>query len=615
MNKSILSMVNTPSDLKKLSLPELSLLSEEIRTFLIDNVSKTGGHLAPNLGVVELTIALHYVFDSPKDAFIWDVGHQSYVHKILTGRKDKFPTLRKKNGMSGYPSPAESEHDIVHAGHSSTSVSLGVGIATAKKINADESATVAIIGDGSFTSGMVYEALNDASWREVPLLIILNDNKMSISENVGGIAKHLNILRTNKMYLSLKREVSGVLSHNLVGRWIHEMLFAIKLSIKKRFFSRQNIFENLGVRYLGPFDGHNLSQLITLFEEVKNHKTTLLLHILTQKGRGSEDALKDPINYHGVSAKDDSIPLNPKKGKSWSNVFGDAVCALAEKDKDIVVLTAAMREGTGLLNYSKKFSNRFIDVGIAEQHAVTCATGLAIQGKKPIVAIYSTFLQRAFDQVLHDVAIAEYPVIFCLDRSGLVPGDGKTHQGVFDIAYLRVIPKMIIMSPLTEFELQLMLQQALIWKKPVVIRYPKDIAPIWDQAPKDLILGQGVELVEGDDGVIVIFGSLLEEALMTQTLLKSHHKNYAIYHLRFAKPINDTVIDYLNTKKNIVLLEEGVAIGGIGEYLQNKIDKNTSLLIKNIGDQFPSTDTREGLLLDFGFEAKSLVQEILNNLH
>ncbi len=615
MNKSILSMVNTPSDLKKLSLSEMSLLSEEIRTFLIDNVSKTGGHLAPNLGVVELTIALHYVFDSPSDAFIWDVGHQSYVHKILTGRKDKFPTLRKKNGMSGYPSPAESEHDIVHAGHSSTSVSLGVGIATAKKINADESATVAIIGDGSFTSGMVYEALNDASWREVPLLIILNDNKMSISENVGGIAKHLNILRTNKMYLSLKREVSGVLSHNLVGRWIHEMLFAIKLSIKKRFFSRQNIFENLGVRYLGPFDGHNLSQLITLFEEVKNHKTTLLLHILTQKGRGSEDALKDPINYHGVSAKDDSIPLNPKKGKSWSNVFGDAVCALAEKDKDIVVLTAAMREGTGLLNYSKKFSNRFIDVGIAEQHAVTCATGLAIQGKKPIVAIYSTFLQRAFDQVLHDVAIAEYPVIFCLDRSGLVPGDGKTHQGVFDIAYLRVIPKMIIMSPLTEFELQLMLQQALIWKKPVVIRYPKDIAPIWDQAPKDLILGQGVELVEGDDGVIVIFGSLLEEALMTQTLLKNHQKNYAIYHLRFAKPINDSVIDYLNTKKNIVLLEEGVATGGIGEYLQNKIDKNTSLLIKNVGDQFPSTDTREGLLLDFGFEAKSLVQEILNNLH
>ena len=615
MNKSILSMVNTPSDLKKLSLPEMSLLSEEIRTFLIDNVSKTGGHLAPNLGVVELTIALHYVFDSPKDAFIWDVGHQSYVHKILTGRKDKFPTLRKKNGMSGYPSPAESEHDIVHAGHSSTSVSLGVGIATAKKINADESATVAIIGDGSFTSGMVYEALNDASWREVPLLIILNDNKMSISENVGGIAKHLNILRTNKMYLSLKREVSGVLSHNLVGRWIHEMLFAIKLSIKKRFFSRQNIFENLGVRYLGPFDGHNLSQLITLFEEVKNHKTTLLLHILTQKGRGSEDALKDPINYHGVSAKDDSIPLNPKKGKSWSNVFGDAVCALAEKDKDIVVLTAAMREGTGLLNYSKKFSDRFIDVGIAEQHAVTCATGLAIQGKKPIVAIYSTFLQRAYDQVLHDVAIAEYPVIFCLDRSGLVPGDGKTHQGVFDIAYLRVIPKMIIMSPLTEFELQLMLQQALIWKKPVVIRYPKDIAPIWDQAPEEIVLGQGVELVEGDDGVIVIFGSLLEEALMTQTLLKSHHKNYAIYHLRFAKPINDTVIDYLNTKKNIVLLEEGVATGGIGEYLQNKIDKNTSLLIKNIGDQFPSTDTREGLLLDFGFEAKSLVQEILNNLH
>lgn len=615
MNKCILPTINNPSDLKKLSLAELSLLSDEIRDFLIDNVTKTGGHLAPNLGVVELTVALHYVFDSPKDAFIWDVGHQSYVHKILTGRQDKFPTLRKKNGMSGYPSPMESEHDIVHAGHSSTSVSLGVGIATAKKIDQNNSSTVAIIGDGSFTSGMVYEALNDASWRDVPLLIVLNDNKMSISENVGGISKHLNILRTNKMYLSLKKEVSGILSYTKIGRWIHDLLFAIKSSIKKRFFNRQNIFENLGVHYLGPFDGHNLSQLISVFEEVKNHKTTLLLHVLTQKGRGSVDALKDPINYHGISAKDDSISLNPKKGKSWSSIFGEIVCTLAEKNKDIIVLTAAMREGTGLINYSKQFPNRFIDVGIAEQHAVTCATGLAIQGKKPIVAIYSTFLQRAYDQVLHDVAIAQYPVIFCLDRSGLVPGDGKTHQGIFDIAYLRIIPNMIIMSPLTEKELQLMLTQALIWEKPVAIRYPKDIAPIWDKSTEDLILGQGIELVLGNDGVIVIFGSLLEEALMIQKLLTEYHKNYAIYHLRFAKPINDTVITYLNAKKNIILLEEGIATGGIGEYLQNKIDKDTSLLIKNIDNQFPNTDTREGLLKDFGFEAINLTKEILDNLY
>lgn len=609
----ILDKINTPSDLKECTISELSVLAQEIRTFLIEHVTQSGGHLAPNLGVIELTLALHYVFNSPQDGFIWDVGHQAYTHKILTDRKHMFSTLRKKNGLSGYPSPQESIHDIVHAGHSSTSISLGVGVASAKKLMQDQSATISIIGDGSFTSGMVYEALNDASWRKIPLLIILNDNKMSISENVGGIAKHLNTLRTNKIYLSFKKGIFQKLSYSVWGQRVFQFLFAIKSMLKKVVFRQSNIFENLGVKYLGPFDGHHLPQLISLLQEVRDEiqdvQEPMILHILTEKGKGYKEAQENPTHYHGISGKDDSIPLNPKQGASWSKIFGKIVCELALENEDIIAITAAMREGTGLVDFSNQFPERFIDVGIAEQHAVTCAAGLAIQGKRPIVAIYSTFLQRSYDQIIHDVAIAKYPVIFCLDRSGIVPGDGKTHQGVFDIAYLRTIPEMIVMSPLNEIELKMMLQQALSWSKPVAIRYPKDVASHQLSEMPALILGNGVELYSGTDGVIVIFGSLFNIAQQTRELLLQKGQKFAIYHCRFAKPIATEMIEYLKQFSKIVVLEEGIAIGGIGEYFKTQLI-HQQLYLFNVGDQIPNMGTRESLLDDFEFNPEMIVQRI-----
>ncbi|MGL5955285.1 MAG: 1-deoxy-D-xylulose-5-phosphate synthase, partial [Brevinema sp.] len=492
----------------------------------------------------------------------------------------------------------------------STSLSLGVGVATAKKLTEEKGKVITIIGDGSFTGGMVYEALNDASWRKIPLLIILNDNTLSISENVGGIAKHFNTLRTNHLYLSLKKELAQGLLHSKIGKAIFQILFTFKSIVKKIIFKKPNFFENLGIKYLGPFDGHNTEQLISLFKGINNIQEPVLIHILTEKGCGHQASQENPINFHGISGNDDSIPVHPKKGKSWSSVFGDSVCRLASQNEDIIVLTAAMREGTGLVSYANQYPNRFIDVGIAEQHAVTCAAGLALKGKKPIVAIYSTFLQRAYDQLIHDIAIAESPVIFCLDRSGLVPGDGKTHQGVFDIAYLRTIPKMIVMSPINESEFNLMLETALIWNQPVAIRYPKDIAPEWNNPIPPLVLGEGIVLSEGQDGVIVIFGSLLTEALEIQALLQNAGKNFALYHIRFAKPIHNSVIEYLQNYDHIVIMEEGIA--SIGEYLAMMLP-NKQVDLYNIGDRFPNTDTRESLLKDFGFDPEEISQKTLRN--
>lgn len=615
MNDKLLLNIHSPADLKTLSVEQLSILAKEIRDFLITNITKTGGHLAPNLGVVELTIALHYVFDSPEDCFLWDVGHQSYVHKILTGRQKDFPTLRKKNGLSGYPSPKESIYDKYHAGHSSTSISLGVGIATAKKMNHDPSATIAIIGDGSFTGGMVYEALNDASWRNVPLFIILNDNKMSISKNVGGIVKHLNTLRVNKFYLSLKKEIQKTLEKGSLGHWIRDGLFGIKSYFKKILFKQPNIFENLGVRYLGPFNGHNIEQLITLFRQVKLEKTPILIHVLTQKGRGYQEAITNPTEFHGISGVDDSIPSDTKKRISWSKAFGDSICELAKQEQNIIAITAAMKEGTGLVNFADQYPQNFIDVGIAEQHAVTCAAGLALQGKKPIVAIYSTFLQRAYDQIIHDIAIGNLPVIFCLDRAGLVLGDGKTHQGVFDLAYLRTIPHMTIMCPLTQEELDAMLRFALQLSSPVAIRYPKDIVPLYQMNVPSILLGQGIELKKGKDGIIVILGSLIDEIIAITHILYEKNIQLGIYHLRFAKPIADEVIHYLMCYERIIIIEEGIHNGGVGEYLHYRLMKqknNIKILLQNIGDEFPNTDTRENLLVEYQLIGKDLINKIIN---
>ncbi|MGL5255119.1 MAG: 1-deoxy-D-xylulose-5-phosphate synthase [Brevinema sp.] len=587
---SILDHVNSPEDVKNLSSSELKILASEIRTFLIDSVSKTGGHLAPNLGVVELTIALHRVFNSPKDSMMWDVGHQSYVHKILTGRSCFFSTLRQEGGLNGFPCPEESVHDVFHAGHASTSISICAGIAGAKRQKGETSATIAIIGDGSFTSGMVYEALNDIAWRNLPVIIILNDNKMSISENVGGISRHLDRLRTHRWYLRTKRRIHRILKHIPFGFRIAEMIYSIKAVIKNIFIQKHTIFDSLGVQYFGPFDGHDIENLTALFSYVKNEKSPILLHILTKKGLGFKESEKNPIAFHGVSGK-----FASQSGESFSSVFGRVICEVAEKDPRIMGITAAMKEGTGLVEFANRFPQRYIDVGIAESHAVGLAAGLAQQGYRPVVAIYSTFLQRAYDQCVHDVGIGSYPVIFALDRAGLVPADGPTHQGVFDIAFLLTIPNFIIFSPIDSSEMEMALKFALIQDAPFAFRYPKDVVPQHKYHLPALELGRGTFLRRGTKGVIAFFGPLLEGFHDPQW------DGWALYHLRFAKPISESMLTDLASFERIIIVEEGVA--ALGLLLKEKIsviNPHAQIFLKYIKDEFPPIGTRKALLARYG---------------
>ncbi|MGA2143127.1 MAG: 1-deoxy-D-xylulose-5-phosphate synthase, partial [Brevinematales bacterium] len=445
----MLESVNYPEDLKKIKPADLSLLAGEIREFLIETVTKTGGHLSPNLGVVELTIALHYVFNAPIDDIIWDVGHQSYVHKILTGRKSCFGTLRMKNGLKGYPCPGESPFDPVHTGHSSTSLSIAAGIARAKIMSGDKSNTIAVIGDGSFTGGMAYEAINTISHDNLPVIIILNNNGMSISHNVGGITKYFKKLQISRPYLKFKRNLESIMLKRvpLIGRPLVGMLYKIKERIKS-IVVRKNFFEDMGISYCGPIDGHNIKKLIETFEEIKNINKSIIIHVVTTKGKGYKPSEDNPGHYHGITGiainGDTSIPIE-KEEDSYSKVFGKTLVRLAHDDPEIFAITAAMKTGTGLKEFADLYPGRFTDVGIAEQHAVDYAVGLSLKGKKPVVAIYSTFLQRGFDQLVHDAGISKARVLFCLDRAGLVPGDGETHQGIFDISYLRMIPDFTIM--------------------------------------------------------------------------------------------------------------------------------------------------------------------------
>ena len=587
---SLLDHINSPEDIKKLSSSELKKLASEIRSFLIDNVSKTGGHLAPNLGVVELTIALHRVFNSPKDSMMWDVGHQSYVHKILTGRKEQFPTLRQEGGLSGFPSPEESPHDVFHAGHASTSLSIGAGIAGAKRQKGETSATIAIIGDGAFTSGMVYEALNDIAWRNLPLIIILNDNKMSISENVGGISRHLDRLRTHRWYLRTKRRIHRMLQGIPFGRHMAEMAYRAKVAVKNLFIHKHTIFDSLGIKYFGPFDGHDIDNLISLFSYIKNEKSPVLLHILTKKGLGFKESEENPTAFHGVSGKQAS-----SSGEGFSAAFGRVLCETAEKDPRIMAITAAMKEGTGLVGFASRFPQRYIDVGIAESHAVGLAAGLAQQGYRPVVAIYSTFLQRAYDQCVHDVGLGSYPVIFAIDRAGLVPADGPTHQGVFDIAYLLTIPNFVIFAPIDATEMQMAFKFALTLEAPFVLRYPKDVVPTHNYSLPAIEMGRGAFLREGTKGVIAFFSPLLEGFIDPQW------EGWALYHLRFAKPISDAMISDLASFDKIIIVEEGIlALGLLLKEKISMVNPNAHIFLKSIKDEFPPVGTRKALLARYG---------------
>lgn len=615
----MLESINFPSDIKSLTISELTLLSEEIRKFLIDKVTKTGGHLSPNLGVVELTIALHYVFDAERDDFIWDVGHQSYVHKILTGRKDRFDRLRKKDGLSGYPDPDESKYDVFHAGHSSTSISLASGLAKAKLLYGDESFTIAIIGDGAFTGGLVYEAINTITHEKLPVIIVLNDNGMSISKNVGGIARYLYKLQSSRTYLHFKWELENTLRKNFskVGEFLVKLLYRFKESIKMLSIGR-NFFEDMGLTYVGPVDGHNLKSLVTTFQEIKNVKKPLLLHVVTKKGKGFLPSEENPTEFHGISAisvnGDLSIHLNSDL-PSYSQVFGKKLCELAQKDEKIFAITAAMKSGTGLTDFAEKFPDRFIDVGIAEDHGVLFACGLQKKGIKPVVAIYSTFLQRGYDELLHDVGIGKYKILFCLDRAGLVPEDGETHQGVFDIAYLRTIPGFTILLPSCKSEFEQMLEWAVNnLDGPIAIRYPKSHAIDYKlYFPLDFPIekGRGVWVKKGKDFTLISTGVLLGEALNAVNFLGG--VDIGVYNLRFAKPINEEILFSFPSDKPILIIEEGIEYGGVASFLQRElllINPQRKVEIIAIPDEFPPIGSREELLERYFLTGKKIADRI-----
>lgn len=566
----ILNQIENPSDLKALSTDDLYRLSSEIRHFLINSLSQTGGHLSSNLGAVEMTVALHKCFDSPTDKMIWDVGHQAYVHKILTGRREAFPTLRQLGGLSGFLKRKESEHDIFEAGHSSTSISAALGIAKANELSGKKDHVVAIIGDGALTGGMAFEAMNHAGHSNEKVIIVLNDNEMSIDENVGGLSSYLSQIRTNDTYYRIKGQTEKTLTNipNMGGQMVRT-LKRIKNSVKS-FFVPGMLFEDLGMTYIGPIDGHNIKDLCEAFELGKQSEKTCVIHVITKKGKGFVPAETDPDKFHGVSAfksaTGESISL---KKEGYSNTFGNKLTALAKKDEKIVAMTAAMCSGTGLCVFKKTIPERFIDVGIAEQHAVTMAAGLALEGYKPVFSVYSTFLQRAYDQILHDVCIQNLPVLFAIDRAGLVGQDGETHHGVFDLSYLGHMPNMKIYASKDADELKAMLTCLTdILEGPTALRYPrgdsKTLLPMCGDPLKPQL-----ETHLGEDFAIVAVGSMVETALNVLHLLREEGINGKLINPRQVSPVPlSELLPLLGETPFIFSLEDHVAKGGFGQSLQ-----------------------------------------------
>ena len=609
-----LPSVDYPEDLKGIPVSELPKLCGEIREFIIDNVSKTGGHFAPSLGVVELTVALHYVFEMPKDKIIWDVGHQAYVHKILTGRKNRFGELRKYRGLYGYLKPSESKYDIVHAGHSSTSISIAQGIYEANRINGTEENIVVVIGDGAMTAGMSYEALNNVGFYKSRLIIILNDNGMSISPNIGSITKLFNkLIMSRKTYL-LKSRISR--GENLFSALINRLLEAIK----SFFLPRSPFFDELGIKYIGPVDGHDVVTLVNTLSKLKvSPERPILLHVITKKGNGYKFAEEDPVKYHSVPPFDPKVGVQAKKSNkiTYTDVFSKKIVELGEKYKNLVCITPAMREGSGLSEFAKRFPERFFDVAIAEQHGCTFSLGLSIGNVIPVYAIYSTFLQRAYDQVIHDVAIADKRVIFAIDRAGVVGDDGETHQGIFDISFLKQIPNFIIMAPSTSGDLERMLEMAIGFTKPTAIRYPKDTASDDEilNGNTRVEFGKARLIYEGDECFIISVGNMLKYSIEARKELEKVGISTGVVDLTFVKPLDFEMIDYISSKaKVIVSVEDGVRIGGVGESIGNYLlTKGFKGRFFNIGvpDSFPGLGTRNELFRDFGMDAEGIVKKVI----
>ena len=574
----ILDKINGPEDIKKLNKQELDVLSQEIRDFLLEKISTIGGHLASNLGVVELTMAIYLAFDLPKDKVVWDVGHQSYTHKILSGRKAAFDELRQFGGISGFPKRKESPCDAFDTGHSSTSISAGLGLAQARDVLGEDHYVVSVIGDGALTGGMAYEALNNAARMEKNFIIILNDNNMSISENVGGMSTYLSSIRTGEGYLDLKKHVTNVLSRvPVVGDSLIEKISRTKNGIKQLLIPGM-LFENMGITYLGPIDGHNTKALTRAFREAKKLNHTVLVHVITKKGKGYSFAEKNPSRFHGVEPFDilTGESKKEKKNPSYTDVFSKTICRLAETDEKVVAVTAAMPDGTGLKRFAKQFPNRFFDVGIAEQHAVTSAAGMAAGGLKPVVAVYSSFLQRGFDQVLHDVCIQNLPVVFAVDRAGLVGSDGETHQGIFDYSFLTAVPSMSVFAPKNLWELMDGMEFALSYGAPIAVRYPRGEAY---QGLKEfrspIEFGKGEMLYKEKDIALLAVGSMVSTGEHVREKLKADGWNCTLANGRFIKPFDKELVDSLAKDHWLmVTMEENVLQGGYGLNITNYIHEN-----------------------------------------
>ncbi len=616
----LLEKITAPNDIKNIDKKDYPALAEEIRQFLIEKISVSGGHLGSNLGAVELTMALHLTLDLPKDKIIWDVGHQSYTHKLLTGRRDGFETLRKYHGMSGFPKRKESDCDAFDTGHSSTSISAGLGLVKARELKGEKNTIVSVIGDGSLTGGMAYEALNNCAKMNTNFIIVLNDNNMSISENVGGVSKYLNNIRTRTGYINLRDNIYYSMLDKRHGDAIIGAVRKTKNAIKQMVVPGM-FFEDMGITYLGPVDGHDVGAMIKVLNEAKRVNKAVLVHVITQKGRGYEPAIKHPARFHGAEPFDieTGLPARKKEKPNYTDIFSTVMFKLGARNDRVVAITAAMAEGTGLKRFRNVYPDRFFDVGIAEQHAVTFAAGLAAGGMLPIVAIYSSFLQRAYDQILHDVCIQNLPVVFAIDRAGLVGSDGETHQGIFDLSYLSSIPNMHIMAPKNKWELSDMLKYAVECGVPVAVRYPRGEA--YDELKEHrtpIRMGEAELIYEEKEVALLALGSMLKTAVEAREILKSKGIKVTLVNARFAKPIDTDILDRLASKHILfVPMEENVASGGYGEKVIEYV-KEKGLSVKvlpiSIPDEYVEHGSVDLLKQEIGIDAQSVADRVMASL-
>ncbi len=614
--ENILDKVNMPKDVKNLNIKEKEQLAQEIRKLILKTVSENGGHLASNLGVVELTIALHSVFDMPKDKIVWDVGHQTYVHKILTGRKDKMSTLRKMNGLAGFPKTSESEYDNFDTGHSSTSISAALGIARARDLKGENYKVLAVIGDGALTGGMALEALNDAGSSKSNLIVILNDNEMSISKNVGGIPSLLSKIRTKKLYTASNEYIKNVLDKiPVIGSPISKTLKRIKKSIKQLFIPNM-FFEDIGFRYLGPVNGHNIQELEEIMKSSKEIDGPVIIHVITKKGKGYKFAEENPDMYHSTSAFDLETGKTKKiKNDDYSKIFGKKLVELAEQNEKIVAITASMKDGTGLSNFAREFPSRFFDAGIAEQHALGLAAGLAINGRTPVVPIYSSFYQRGYDQVIHDICIQNLGVVMCVDRAGIVGNDGETHQGILDLSFFKIIPNINIMAPKDFKELEDMLEFAVALNKPIVIRYPRggEGKNKFEKHEK-IELGKAELIEEGKNLTILAIGKMVDRGYELLKKLKKIEIEAELINVRFLKPLDsDLILKSIRKTKKIITIEDNILEGGLASSIKELLidNKIEDIKIKNFG--YPNVFVKHGTVDEieklYGLDIDNILKE------